>query len=199
MICAIQRRPQFGWRECRRERGGHYTYHFVWFAIDQYGGTEDRRIAAEATLPQRVAEHCNSRIRLILGFRERPAGEWWPPEHCKQPGRYGAGDHRLRLYVAADGALAHPQALDGFDQRQVLAEPQEHTHAQRISGRPLVLPRRHQEQLHEPVAVGERQRTNERGVDHGKYRRRGTDDDREGRDRHDRVSGTNEKAANRMS
>ena len=81
------RHPQLGvWRE-RPEAGGKHANDLCGLAIEPHGFADRVRLASEASLPKRVAQHHQPLAALRFRGRETAAERRVDPELCEQPRR----------------------------------------------------------------------------------------------------------------
>ena len=74
-LVVLRRHPELR-LERPLESRGHHAHDLVRQRVDRDRATHDTRVASEALLPQRVAEHQDARLAgLMLLGRERSAGE----------------------------------------------------------------------------------------------------------------------------
>ncbi len=109
----LHRNPGFGRAgaaevERHLEAGRHHADHYRRAAVHLDLASDDRRIAAEAPLPERVAEHDHvGTVDAILLGREAAADRGRHAEHAEQIVRHERRAHALRLVAAdVDGAIA---------------------------------------------------------------------------------------------
>ena len=157
------------------------------FAIDEHGPAQRRRVAAEAPLPESIAQNDQSGVRTLLLFRPRAADDR-PPEERKGPRRRECAGNAFGIAVAAKRPIARPKAVDRIHQpKAAFAEADKDPHAQRIALAQLGGARRLQREPHEAIRLRVRQRAEHRGVDDGHDRGRRPDHEGEGEHRHDGV------------
>ncbi len=149
-------------------------------AVEHDRAADDRAVAVEAPLPERVAEDGRfRRARRVVARLQRAAGDRPYAEHVEEP----IGDRRRRqaLGLGAAGQRRRARVVnrDGVRGPVLLAPREEVGVGQRED--PAFLA--HDAHLHEAIGVPERERSQQHGVDDREDRGRRADAERERQNR----------------
>ena len=153
--------------------------------VEPDGLADHRRIASELRFPEGVGEqHRPRRAGTVVGRREETTERGRRAEQRQQLVR-----HRLALEPAglavtdeiARGAVARADRLEGAAHPLPVAEVRRRDLHLRVTPERLVLP-----EAHQPIGLGEGQRTQERVVENRERRGRGADAERRHEDRRQR-------------
>ena len=187
--------PELRFDVGRLEPGPHHADDLVRLAVDRDRAADHGGIAAVAALPEAVAQDDDVRVGPIFLFGEGAAQDGPAAQQAEDPRRDERRGHALRIAVAADRALAEPEALDRVGMLQLLPETDEVEGVERDPLPNLGRAGRLGVEPHQPLRVREGERPDQRGVDDGQERTAGADHQRESQRGDGGVEGTAREAA----
>src|SRR5262249_27253099 len=194
-----ERRPELRGEELQRKPRWHHANHGVRLAVQPHASSDDGRIAAEAALPGAVTQH-DQAILARLFFVGEDAAEYRrfsrEPQHLRVE---GCGADHDRFVAGAQHTLGRGERRDVRQRAAAFPEAGEVDRVQGVAIRRVGDARRHQVDVHRPLAALQPNRAKQRGVDGGKQCGVDADDERQRADTGTGIGGTPEDAADGLT